>query len=108
MKKFEIVKESNEFETIINSGKSIKNNIFVIYYLNHDVTFPKFGLAVGKKIGNAVTRNKYKRILRNIIDENKFLFKNEYDYIIILKRNCLELSYEQLKDNFSKLIKEKL
>lgn len=108
MKKFEIVKEHYEFDNIINEGKSIGNKVFSIYFLKHDKEYPKFGIAVGKKIGNAVTRNKYKRIIRNIIDNNKLLFKKDYDYIIIIKRKCLDLSFKELNDNLSELVKEKL
>ena len=108
MKKFEIVKEHYEFDNIINKGKSIGNKVFSIYFLNHDEEYPKFGIAVGKKIGNAVTRNKYKRIIRNIVDNNKLLFKKDYDYIIIIKRKCLDLSFKELNDNLSELVKEKL
>ena len=99
MKKFEIVKEHYEFDNIINKGKSIGNKVFSIYFLKHDEEYPKFGIAVGKKIGNAVTRNKYKRIIRNMIDNNKLLFKKDYDYIIIIKRKCLDLSFKELNDN---------
>lgn len=108
MKKFEIVKEHYEFDNIINEGKSIGNKVFSIYFLKHDEEYPKFGIAVGKKIGNAVTRNKYKRIIRNIVDNNKLLFKKDYDYIIIIKRKCLDLSFKELNDNLSELVKEKL
>ena len=108
MKKFEIVKEHYEFDNIINKGKSIGNKVFSIYFLKHEEEYPKFGIAVGKKIGNAVTRNKYKRIIRNIVDNNKLLFKKDYDYIIIIKRKCLDLSFKELNDNLSELVKEKL
>lgn len=108
MKKFEIVKKHYEFDNIINKGKSIGNKVFSIYFLKHDEEYPKFGIAVGKKIGNAVTRNKYKRIIRNIVDNNKLLFKKDYDYIIIIKRKCLDLSFKELNDNLSELVKEKL
>jgi ribonuclease P protein component len=108
MKKYEIVKEHYDFDNIINKGKNIYNKVFVIYYKKHQENFPKFGIAVGKKIGNAVVRNKYKRIIRNIIDENKLLFKKEYDYIIIIKRKCLEMSFNELNDSLSSLVKEKI
>ena len=108
MKKYEVVKEKRRFDYIINSSKYIKNDVFIIYYEEHTEEFPKFGIAVGKKIGKAVIRNKYKRITRNLIDQNKFLFKNNFDYIIILKKKCLELSYNELNDSLNKLLKEKL
>ena len=108
MKKFEVVKEKRRFDFIINNSKYIKNDVFVIYYEKHDEDFPKFGMAVGKKIGNAVIRNKYKRIIRNLVDKNKILFKNDFDYIIIIKKKCLELSYNELDISLSTLLKEKL
>lgn len=107
MKKFETVKNKREFDNIIKTGNFIKNDVFIVYFLNHKEEFPKFGIAVGKKIGNAVTRNKYKRIIRNIIDKNKLLFKKEFDYIIIIKRKCLNMSFIELNDSLSFLIKEK-
>lgn len=108
MKKYEVVKEKRRFDTIINTGKYIKNDIYVIYFLNNDVDFSKFGLAVGKKIGNAVVRNNYKRKLRNIIDNNKLLFKNNRDYIIILKRKCLDVSFDEMNNSLNTLLKERL
>lgn len=108
MKKYEIVKEKRVFDKIIKESKYVKNSAFVIYYEKHEDNFPKFGVAVGKKIGNAVTRNKYKRIIRNLIDKNKFLFKNTFDYIIIIKKSCLNMSYNELDDSLNKLIKEKI
>lgn len=108
MKKYEIVKEKRTFDKIINSSKYVKNDTFVIYYEKHEENYSKFGIAVGKKIGNAVIRNKYKRIIRNLVDQNKFLFKNAFDYIIIIKKKCLSLSYNELNDSLNKLIKEKL
>ncbi len=108
MKKYEVVKEHKEYDNIINNGHYIKNKVYIIYYMKHDCNYPKFGMAVGKKIGNAVIRNKYKRITRNIVDKNKFLFKKDFDYIIILKRKCLEMSFEELDNSLITLLKENI
>lgn len=106
MKKNEIIKSANEFNNIIHTGKYLKNNYFVIYYINNDNDYPHFGIAVGTKIGNAVTRNKYKRILKSIVDENKNLFSKGNNYIIILKKACLNLDFSTLSDNLVNLITE--
>ena len=106
MKKYEMVKSHDDFNNIINKGKYVKNNYFVIYYLDNNNSYPHFGLAVGKKIGNAVTRNKYKRQIRTIIDDNKKFFKKEKDYIIMIKKKCDDLKYNDLYKELSNLIKE--
>ena len=106
MKKYEIVKEHKQFDDIIATGKYKKNKNFLIYNKESNLLIPRFGIAVGKKIGNAVTRNKLKRQIRMIINNNKNLFKNGKDYIIIVKRSSLELTFQQMTDSMLELIKE--
>lgn len=96
MKKYEVVKEHKEFDDIIENGKYCKSKNFVIYNKESNFGFPRFGLAVGKKIGNAVTRNKVKRQLRMLLTTNKNLFSNKQDYIIIVKRSILMSKYSDL------------
>lgn len=105
MKKYEIVKEHTEFDDIIAKGKYKKNKYFVIYNKESNFSYPRFGIAVGKKIGNAVTRNKFKRQIRMIINNNKNLFKKNEDYIIIVKRSSLDLNFSELNDNLIELVK---
>ena len=106
MKKYEVVKEHKEFNDIINNSKYIKNNNFVIYYRNSEFNYPRFGIAISTKFGKAHIRNYYKRITRNIIDINKKSFKNNMDYIIMIKKNSSLSNYNDLKISFENLIKE--
>ena len=103
------VKKNTEIELILKEKNSRSNQYFSVYKrTNLETSHFRYAMSVGKKIGNAVTRNKYKRITRNLVDQNKFLFKNDFNYIIILKKKCLELSYNELNDSLNKLLKEKL
>ena len=78
-----------------------------MFSLKKDYPKPNFGIAVGKKIGNAVVRNKYKRRFRNIIDNNKLLFSNYNNYIIMIKKEALNVSYEKLEKELVRLLNEK-
>lgn len=107
MKKKEIIKDSKKFSEIIKTSKYKKNNHFVIYYNNSEVLeIPMFGITVPTKLGNAVTRNKIKRQVKDIIDKNKFLFKKDREYIIMIRRGSEKLSYQQLTENLISLIKK--
>lgn len=107
MKKYEIVKEHKEFDDVIQNGRYSNGKYFVIYNKDGKKDFPRFGIAVGKKVGNAVTRNKFKRQVRMIIINNKNLFKNNKDYIIIVKRNALNLNYEQMEKEIIRLMENR-
>lgn len=104
MKKYEVVKKNTDFNEIINIGKYLKNDYFKIYYINNDGEYPKFGLAVSKKCGNAVVRNKIKRQLRSIIDRHKNLFSNDKNYIIMVRRGIDTISYNEMEKSMVQLL----
>ena len=104
MRKLYIVKDSKDFERIIKTGKVIKYKSFVIYYSSNNLPYCRFGISVGKKIGNAVHRNKYKRRIRTIIDNSKKDYINSQDYIIILRGIAKEKEYKELENEFLQLM----
>lgn len=104
MKKRDIVRSNILFNEVINSGRHVSNKYFVLCILKKDDEFNKFGIAVGKKVGNAVTRNKIKRQIRNIIDNNVKIFPNFHNYVIICKKEILNLSFQQMENELIKLI----
>ncbi len=106
MKKYEIVKEHKEFDEIIHNCPYKKSQYFIIYYKERENSFSRFGIAVGKKLGNAVTRNRVKRQVRALIDNNKNLFQNNRDYIIIMKKDFLNLNYEQATNELISLMRK--
>lgn len=104
MKKYEIVKKNTDFNDIINKGKYFKNRYYSIYYKDSKDNFPKFGLAVSKKCGNAVVRNKLKRQLRMIITNNKSLFKEKVSYIIMVRKEIINIDYQKMESNLKELL----
>ncbi len=106
MKKYEIVKKNTDFNDIINTGKFLKNKYYNIYYKDSDNDFPKFGLAVSKKCGNAVERNKLKRQLRFIIDNNKDLFLSKRSYIVMVRKSIVDISFREMEDALVSLVRK--
>lgn len=110
MKKINIIKDSNDFTRIIKKRNGISNNLFIINIEKHDQIITKFGITFVKNIGNAVTRNKLKRQVKSIIDNNKNIYQNNQNYIIIIKKAATLATYQELEialvNLFSK-IKEK-
>lgn len=106
MKKINVVKSNLEFNNIIKTGKWVKNNYFVVYYKENDLNKYRFGISVGKKVCNAVNRNKLKRKVRNILDNHKNIYSNSKDYIIIIRKSCLLASYQTLEENLINLLRK--
>ena len=97
MKKLNIVKDNRDFNDIIKNNKSFKYKDYVIYVQKKTPSIYKFGIAVPKKIGNAVVRNKIKRRIKNIIDKKDY--KNNFNCIIIVGKGILTRSFEEISNN---------
>lgn len=104
MKKIDIIKSSDEYTEIINTGKTRKNKYYSVYYRKNNTT-NRYGITIPKKLGIAVLRNKTKRRVKNIIDQNKNTIQNSYDYVIIVKKGILDLTYQEMETELLKLMK---
>lgn len=56
----------------------------------------RLGITVSKKCGNAVERNRVKRVVREVFRRNQKLFSAECDYVFIAKAGAAALSYDGL------------
>ena len=97
MKKINILKNSRDFDRIIKSNKPYKYKDYIIYLERNTNDIYKFGLSVGKKIGNAVNRNRIKRQLKAIISEKDY--QNNFNCIIIVGKGINERSFNDKKEN---------
>jgi len=104
MKKKFIVKEHVDFTNIIRTGRYYKSKCFVVYVKKNDLDHYRFGISVGKKVGNSVVRNKVKRQMRMIIDNYKKNYQKDMDYIIIIKSNYVNSSFLDIKKSFEEVI----
>lgn len=104
MKKKEIIKKSNDYTKVINKNNKLKNKYYSLFYIKSENTL--FGISIPKKIGNAVIRNKNKRQIKNIIDNNKNNIQNGYNYVIIIRKEILSLSYPEKEKELINLFKK--
>ena len=97
MKKINILKNSRDFDRIIKNNRSYKYKDYIFYLQRNTDDVFKFGLSVGKKIGNPVRRNKVKRQLKAIISEKDY--QNNFNCIIIVGKGINKLSFDEMKKN---------
>lgn len=105
MKKINIVKEKKDFDKAFKLKNQIKSKYYYIYISPNNEENYRFGICVSKKIGNAVTRNKIKRRIKDIIDKSKLQFLNK-DYIIVLKKSVKDAQYLELKEDLISVFKK--
>lgn len=107
LKKAYRVKRNSEFQDILRSGKSFANRELVIYYKSkvRQKHF-RIGISVGKKIGNAVTRNRIKRLIRESFIQLEDNITSEIDIIIIARKPTVHMNGNQMKRSITHLLKK--
>lgn len=77
------LKKNKNFQKIYRSGKSFANRQLVLYILPNGGKARRVGFAAGKRLGNAVVRNRIKRLLREAYRLNQHKLADGYDIIIV-------------------------
>lgn len=106
MKKNYRVKKNTDFNEIIKTGELYKNNYYIVYIKLNKLDKYRFGISASTKLGNAVCRNNLKRKMRHIIDKNKKNYQKGLDYIIIMRKPCVESNFLDLENKYIELIEK--
>ena len=67
MKRQYRIRSNERFQEIRRGDRSVADRILVLCLLPNGLPYSRFGFSISKRIGNAVTRNRIKRRLREIM-----------------------------------------
>ena len=95
MKKKYRIKKSDEIELVMKKGRSKANRTFIVYkYANPHNEKYRIALSAPKKLGKAVIRNKVKRQIRALLQQNDRYLKDGHDYFIIARPDMLDIDFQ--------------
>lgn len=89
MKRENRLKLNRDFRRLYSKGKTIACGCVAVYAAKTKRPLVRVGLTVGKGVGNAVKRNRAKRLLRAAFDNVSVKISGGYD-IIIVARNRID------------------
>lgn len=81
----EILNDNKDFLTLYRKGKFTASKNIVVYVRKNNLPVNRLGITAGKKIGNAVHRNRAKRVIRQAYRENEILMPVGIDLVIVAR-----------------------
>ena len=105
MEKKHRIRKNMEFKETYKLGKSYWNRNLVLYINKNKLDYTRIGFTVTKKIGNAVTRNKVRRKMKEICRLNFEKIQPGYDLIFISKQNVVSMEYSELEKSILHILR---
>lgn len=108
MKKTIMLKKKYEFKMLFSKGKISYGSNLTMYVFKNKSNVNKLGIAVGKKSGIAVERNRIKRLIKEnyrLIEDN---IKYGYYILISVNKKCeiKKMNFYIIQNELKKLLKK--
>lgn len=96
----ERLRRTQEYQRVFRHGKKLVSPLFVIYIYPSSESFSRLGMAVSKRVGKAVARNRIKRFIRELFRRHKKFFKPPCDVVVVARQQATSASFVDFTRQF--------
>lgn len=97
------LKTPAQFKAVYDAKRSVSDGLLVVYAAANALSHPRVGLSVSRKVGNAVVRNRWKRLLREAFRLHRHALPSGLDFILIPRSGQAEPTLEAITASLLKL-----
>ncbi|WP_448874168.1 ribonuclease P protein component [Desulfobulbus propionicus] len=85
--KAHLLRTNREFQRVYRAGRRFHGNGFAVIVLANSLPWNRLGISVHRRAGNAVRRNRIKRLIREVFRCNRERFPGQSDIVVTVRPN---------------------
>lgn len=97
MLKKEVLRRKDDFTAIYRRGRSIGERYIVFFYRKNDLSYNRTAFLASKKVGNSVTRNRARRLMKESYRQMNEKLAVGYDIIFIARNTIINSKCADVK-----------
>ena len=103
MKRQSRLLRSADFDRTLRSGRRAASEYLALFVSDNELGRPRVGLAVSRKLGNAVVRNRTKRRLRELVRPLMTRAEGGRDVVIVARSRAVDAEFTHLRQEMEML-----
>ena len=88
---------NEQFKKVLAERNRSIDELLILYVAKNQCRMPRLGISIGKKTGNAVVRNRIKRLIREVFRQNQHLLQQDVDYLCMISSKWTKKGERQSK-----------
>lgn len=97
------LRKQSEFDRVYQTKCYAADQMLVVKAVSNGTAVTRLGLSISRRVGQAVVRNQWKRVIREVFRKQRFEFPTGLDLVVRPRRgaNC---RYDRISKSLPKLI----
>ena len=83
------IRQRSDFDRVYRHEFYAADAVLVVRGCSNDLSYSRLGLSVSRRVGNAVTRNRWKRLIREAFRKLRKDLPAGYDFVVRPRRGAL-------------------
>lgn len=100
------IRNNYEFRRAYNRGNSFVSGVVVLYVLKNRKKVSRIGITASKKVGNAVKRNRARRVIREAVFSLQPSIKPGFDLVFVARGKTPYVKSTDVEKNLRRLLKQ--
>lgn len=96
------LRQASDFQRVLRQGRRADGALLTLVALSQGPVIARLGLAVSRRAGNAVQRNRTKRLMREVFRHHKL---TGFDIVALPKAGMAQATLSAVNQQFEKLMR---